>query len=103
MVLPSRRGGVPVFSRPIRKPIFSSELPKQEVVDFYFTFILRIIFFFKSWKKFIFFCNVSYACKKSLDFASILKILMVGYFPQVDFNVVYKQQRTIGELFPFKD
>ena len=31
------------------------------------------------------------------------KILVLSHFPQVDFNVVYKAPRTIGELFPFKD
>ena len=49
------------------------------------------------------FLKLPYAGKKSEDFAYKLKILVLGHFSQVDFTVVYKALRTIGELFPFKD
>ena len=49
------------------------------------------------------FLKLPYAGKKSEDFAHKLRILVHGHLPQVDFNVVYKASRTIGELFPFKD
>ena len=47
--------------------------------------------------------KLPHAGRKSEEFAHRLKILVVGHFPLVDFNVVYQTPRTLGDLFPFKD
>jgi len=56
--------------------------------------------FTKAYKSFL---VLPFVNRKVEDFAVRLKALVEDNYTQLDFNVAFKSQNTIGNMFPFKD